>query len=105
MIISGGENVYPKEVELVLETHPAVKEVAVFGIPDDRYGESVCAAVAFWPGRSATPEALMAFCEGKLAGYKRPRRIDLHPEGLPRNASDKIQKPLLRRPYWEGRKA
>jgi acyl-CoA synthetase (AMP-forming)/AMP-acid ligase II len=103
VIISGGENIYPKEVELVLEAHPAVKEVAVFGIPDDHYGESVCAAVAFLPERSATPEELIAFCADKIAGYKRPRRIDVHPDGLPRNASDKIQKPLLRRPYWEGR--
>ena len=101
VIISGGENIYPKEVETVLSTHPAVKEVAVFGVPDAHYGESVCAAVAFWPDRSASAEELIAFCTGQIASYKRPRRVDIHPEGLPRNASDKIQKPLLRKPYWD----
>ncbi len=99
VIISGGENIYPKEVETVLSTHPAVREVAVFGIPDEHYGETVCAAVAFRPGESATPEELQAFCSGKLASYKRPRRIDVH-DALPRNASDKVQKPLLRAAYW-----
>jgi acyl-CoA synthetase (AMP-forming)/AMP-acid ligase II len=101
VIISGGENIYPKEVETVLAAHPAVKEVAVFGVPDDRYGESVCAAVAFWPQASASPEELQDFCTGRIAAYKRPRKIDIHPQGLPRNAADKIQKPLLRKPYWE----
>jgi acyl-CoA synthetase (AMP-forming)/AMP-acid ligase II len=101
VIISGGENIYPKEVETVLAAHPAVREVAVFGIPDQRYGETVCAAVAFWPGQSADPSELEAFCAGRIAGFKRPRRIDIHPDGLPRNASDKVQKPLLRKPYWE----
>ena len=98
VIISGGENIYPKEVETVLAEHPAVREVAVFGIPDEHYGETVCAAVAFRQGAQATAEDLQAFCEGKLASYKRPRRIDIH-EALPRNASDKIQKPLLRAAY------
>jgi acyl-CoA synthetase (AMP-forming)/AMP-acid ligase II len=100
VIISGGENIYPKEVETVLSTHPAIREVAVFGIPDERYGETVCAAVSFLPGKSASPEELQAFCADRIASYKRPRKIDIHPEGLPRNASDKIQKPLLRAPYW-----
>ncbi len=100
VIISGGENIYPKEVETALSTHPAVKEVAVFGIPDERYGETVCAAVGFVEGRSATPEELQTWCADRIAPYKRPRKIDIHPEGLPRNASDKIQKPALRAPYW-----
>ena len=102
VIISGGENIYPKEVEAVLSTHPAVREVAVFGIPDERYGESVCAAVAFWPGRSAAPEELEAHCRAELAAYKRPRRIEVH-EALPRNASDKVQKAQLRRPHLDRR--
>jgi acyl-CoA synthetase (AMP-forming)/AMP-acid ligase II len=101
VIISGGENIYPKEVENALSLHPAIREVAVFGIPDERYGESVCAAVAFVAGASATPEELQAFCAERIAPYKRPRRIDIHPEGLPRNASDKIQKTVLRKPYWD----
>ncbi len=98
VIISGGENIYPKEVETVLGEHPAIREVAVFGIPDEHYGETVCAAVAFRPGQSATVEEMQAFCTGKLASYKRPRRIDIH-DALPRNASDKVQKPLLRAAY------
>ena len=100
VIISGGENIYPKEVETVLSAHPALREVAVFGIPDERYGETVCAAVSFQPGQSATLEELAAFCEGKLASYKRPRKIDVH-AALPRNASDKVQKGVLRKPYRE----
>ena len=100
VIISGGENIYPKEVETVLSAHPALREVAVFGIPDERYGETVCAAVSFQPGQSATLEDLAAFCAGKLASYKRPRKLDVL-EALPRNASDKVQKGVLRKPYWE----
>ncbi len=98
VIISGGENIYPKEVENVLAAHPAVREVAVFGIPDERYGETVCAAVAFFPGQSATTEELQAFCKERLASYKQPRKIDVH-EALPRNSSDKVQKTVLRAAY------
>lgn len=102
LIISGGENIYPKEVENALATHPAVREVAVFGIPDDLYGESVCAAVVFAPGHTAQADELIEFCKARLAGYKRPKRIDIH-DSLPRNASDKVTKNVLRAPYWEGR--
>lgn len=99
VIISGGENIYPKEIELVLAAHPAVQEVAVFGIPDAHYGEAPCAAVAFRPGMTATAEELLALCERELARYKRPKRIEFH-AALPRNASDKIQKQLLKAPHW-----
>jgi len=99
VIISGGENIYPKEVENVLAAHPAVREVAVFGIPDELYGESVCAAVAFFPGQTAPAAELIEFCKARLAGYKRPKQIDVH-EALPRNSSDKVQKTVLRQPYW-----
>jgi fatty-acyl-CoA synthase len=95
VIISGGENIYPKEVENVLATHPAVREVAVFGVPDALYGESVCAAVVLWPGRHATGAELEAHCRAHLASYKRPRRFEFL-EALPRNASDKVQKRILR---------
>ncbi|HUK01588.1 MAG TPA: AMP-binding protein [Steroidobacteraceae bacterium] len=98
VIISGGENIYPKEVENVIAAHPAVREVAVFGIPDELYGESVCAAVALWPERTASAEEIQEFCKSHLASYKRPRRIDFH-AALPRNASDKVQKGVLRAPY------
>jgi fatty-acyl-CoA synthase len=101
VIISGGENIYPKEVENALSAHPAVREVAVFGIPDELYGEAVCAAVAFFPGMSAGIDELEAFCRERLAGYKRPRKIDVH-DNLPKNSSDKIQKTLLRAAYRKG---
>jgi fatty-acyl-CoA synthase len=102
VIISGGENIYPKEVEAVLAAHPAVQEVAVFGIPDDAYGESVCAAVALRAGHEASAEELDRWCMERLARYKRPRRIEFHPT-LPRNASDKVVKQALRAPHWAGR--
>ena len=99
VIISGGENIYPKEIELVLAAHPAVQEVAVFGIPDAHYGEAPCAAVVFKPGMTATAEELLALCEKQLARYKRPKRVEFH-AALPRNASDKIQKQVLKAPHW-----
>jgi fatty-acyl-CoA synthase len=95
MIISGGENIYPIEVERVLCEHPAVREVAVFGLPDDVYGESVCAAVVLNAAASASAEELDAFCKARLAAYKRPRRYHFL-SALPRNASDKVQKGQLR---------
>jgi acyl-CoA synthetase (AMP-forming)/AMP-acid ligase II len=98
IIISGGENIYPKEVENVIAAHPAVREVAVFGLPDPLYGETVCAALACWPGKSATEEEITRLCREQLAAYKRPRRIEIV-EALPRNASDKIQKKLLQQRF------
>ena len=95
LIISGGENIYPKEVENVLATHPAVREVAVFGLPDPLYGESVCAAVVLWPQKHASGAELEAHCRAHLASYKRPRRVEFL-QALPRNASDKVQKRILR---------
>ncbi len=98
VIISGGENIYPKEVENVLATHPAVREVAVFGVPHPLYGETVCAAVALWPDRTATAEQIEEHCKERLASYKRPRRVEFL-DALPRNASDKVQKRILRRMF------
>jgi acyl-CoA synthetase (AMP-forming)/AMP-acid ligase II len=95
LIISGGENIYPKEVENVLAAHPAVREVAVFGLPHDLYGESVCAAASLFPGQTVGPDELIAFCRGRIAGYKIPRRVEIV-SALPRNASDKVQKGVLR---------
>ncbi|MGH8220837.1 MAG: AMP-binding protein [Steroidobacteraceae bacterium] len=95
VIISGGENIYPKEVENVLAAHPAVRDVAVFALPDPLYGQSVCAAVVLWPGKHATGAELEAHCRAHLASYKRPRRVEFL-DALPRNASDKVQKRLLR---------
>jgi acyl-CoA synthetase (AMP-forming)/AMP-acid ligase II len=104
MIISGGENIYPVEVERVLSAHPAVRDAAVFGLPDPLYGETVCAAVVLHPA-AGTPDAPAAtgltaaeldeFCKGRLAAYKRPRRYQFL-DAMPRNASDKVQKNELR---------
>lgn len=99
MIITGGENVYSPEVERVLAEHPAVQEIAIIGVPDGRWGETVKAVVAFKPGQSATPDELIAFTRERLAAYKSPSSIDVV-EALPRNPSGKILKRDLRKPYW-----
>ncbi|MBO0679193.1 long-chain-fatty-acid--CoA ligase [Mycolicibacterium sp. S2-37] len=100
MIISGGENVYSIEVERVLAEHEAVTEVAVIGVPDEKWGEAVKAVVAI--EGSATEEDLIAWCRERLARYKCPRSIDIVDE-LPRNPTGKILKKDLRKPFWEGR--
>lgn len=102
MVVSGGENVYPREVENVLFEHPDVADAAVIGVPDDRYGEALMAFVVLRPGRSLTAEAVTAFCRERLAGYKTPRRVEFR-EDLPRNASGKVLKTELRAPFWSGR--
>ena len=102
MIISGGENIYSPEIERVLAEHPAVMEVAIIGVPDDRWGESVKAVVSLKPDTSATEEELIAWCRDRLAHYKCPKSVDLL-EALPRNPTGKILKRELRAPYWQGR--
>lgn len=102
MIISGGENIYSPEVERVLAEHPAVMEVAIIGVPDDTWGESVKAVVSLREGHSATPEELIAYCREHLAGFKCPRSVDVL-DLLPRNPTGKILKRDLRAPYWSGR--
>ena len=102
MIISGGENIYSPEVERVLAEHPAVMEVAIIGVPDDRWGESVKAVVSFHPGQSATEAELIGYCREQLAHFKCPRSVDVV-EALPRNPTGKILKRDLRSPYWAGR--
>ncbi|MEM1433250.1 MAG: AMP-binding protein [Pseudomonadota bacterium] len=104
MIISGGVNIYPAEIEGVLATHPAVQDVAVFGIPNEEYGEEVKAAVtlnAGFSGDSGLTDDLMAFCREHLAGYKTPRSVDYVDE-MPRHETGKLYKRLLKEPYWEG---
>ena len=101
MIISGGVNIYPAEIEAVLIAHPAVADVAVIGVPDDYLGESVKAVVELRPGASASSEELIAFCGERLADYKKPHSIDFVDE-LPRNPAGKLLKTLIREPYWKG---
>jgi acyl-CoA synthetase (AMP-forming)/AMP-acid ligase II len=102
MIVSGGENVYPREIEDVLYQHPAVAEAAVIGVPDEAWGEVVKAFVVRRPGVAASAEDLVEFCRSRLAGYKRPRSVDFV-ESLPRNPSGKVLKRELREPFWRGR--
>ncbi len=98
MVISGGENVYPAEVEAVLHRHPKILEAAVFGIPNAKWGESVWAVVVPKPGEQLTEDEVIQFTTGKLAGYKKPRRVEFA-EALPRNPSGKVLKTVLRSKY------
>jgi acyl-CoA synthetase (AMP-forming)/AMP-acid ligase II len=102
MIVSGGENIYPAEVESALFGHPAVADVAVIGVPDDRWGEAVKAVVVLKAGQAANADELIGFARNRIAGYKLPKTVDFIPE-LPRNPSGKVLKRELRKPYWEGR--
>jgi acyl-CoA synthetase (AMP-forming)/AMP-acid ligase II len=103
MIISGGENVYPKEIENTIMSHPGVREVAVFGIPDEVYGESVCAVVVNKEGYKLNQEEIINFCASKLSAYKKPKRVEFIDE-LPKNPTGKITKNVLREPYWASQK-
>ncbi len=102
MIISGAENIYPAEVESAVYGHPAVAEVAVIGVPDEKWGEAVKAVVALKPGLSATPDEIIAFARSRIAAFKAPKSVDFI-DALPRNASGKILRRELREPYWAGR--
>jgi acyl-CoA synthetase (AMP-forming)/AMP-acid ligase II len=102
MVISGGENIYPAEVESAIYGHPAVADVAVIGIPDDRWGEAVKAIVVVKPGSAVTAAELMTYCRERIAHYKAPKSVDFV-DCLPRNPSGKLLKRVLRTPYWEGR--
>lgn len=102
MIISGGENIYPAEVENVLMQHPGVEDGAVFAVPDDKWGEAVKAAVVVRPGLTLTEQEVINFMRDRLAHYKCPKSVDFM-ESLPRNLSGKLLKRVLRQPYWEGR--
>ncbi len=101
MIISGGMNIYPAEIEAALERHPAVLDVAVFGIPSEEWGESVHAVVALRDGHTLEGHDLIAFAREHLAGYKLPRSVSFVSE-IPRTGSGKILKRVLRQPYWKG---
>ena len=101
MVVSGGENIYPVEVENALAKLEAVADVAVIGVPDDKFGEALLAFVVTKPGLDLTLEEMIDFCRDKIAGYKIPRQLEIVEE-LPRNPSGKILKKILRKPFWEG---
>ena len=100
MIVTGGENVYSGEVEAVIYEHPAVREAAVFGIPDPQWGELVAAVVVLKPGQALTAEDVIAHCRRSLANYKIPRRIVVSDADLPKSGSGKILKRVLRERFW-----
>ena len=100
MIVSGGVNIYPRMVERVLEEHPAVAEVAVVGVPDAHWGESVCAIVVVRGGTCVSEHELIDFCREKLGGFQRPRSVDFV-AALPRTATGKVMRRALREPYWK----
>lgn len=101
MIVSGGTNIYPREVENVLMEHPALADVAIIGVPDDKWGEALMAICVARDGTKPGDEELIAFCRERLGGYKVPRRY-AYVDALPRNPSGKVLKRVLREPYWAG---
>ena len=101
MYITGGENVYPAEIEAVLSSHSDIVECAVIGIPDAKWGETVKAVVVKRGGSALSEPELIDWMRDKVAGFKRPRSVDFV-DKLPRNASGKLLKRTLREPYWQG---
>jgi acyl-CoA synthetase (AMP-forming)/AMP-acid ligase II len=107
MIISGGENVFPSEVENIVGSHPKVKDVAVIGVPHEKWGESVMAVVVLHEGQTATPEEITSLCKGKIAGFKVPKNVIFIKDAeMPRSAAGKILHRLLRERYgkWSDHK-
>jgi acyl-CoA synthetase (AMP-forming)/AMP-acid ligase II len=102
MIISGGFNIWPAELENVLLDHPAVVEAAVFGVPDERWGETPLALCVVAPGANVAEQELIERCRERLGSYKKPSRVELRTEPLPKSAVGKLQRKLLREPYWAG---
>ena len=98
MIISGGENIYPAEIEEILYKHPKILEAAVIGVHDEQWGENVKAIVVTKPGQTLTEEEVIDFCKGHLAGFKKPRSVDFI-DALPRNPAMKVLKTVLREKY------
>ena len=102
MIVSGGENIYPAEVENALFGHPDLADVAVIGVPDPNWGEAVKAIVVAKPGAAKDPASVIAWARERIANYKVPKSVDFV-EAIPRNITGKILRRELRKPYWEGR--
>ena len=95
MVIRGGENIYPREIEEFLYRHPKVQDVQVVGVPDEKYGEEFCAWVKLRPGESATEEEIRGFCRGQIAHYKVPRYVKFV-DGFPMTVTGKVQKFVMR---------
>jgi fatty-acyl-CoA synthase len=95
MVISGGVNIYPLEIEQHLHTHPAITDCAVIGVPDEDWGESLCAFIVRRPGEPLGPDEVREYCQRALADYKRPRRVEFV-DALPRNATGKVLRRELR---------
>ncbi len=102
MIISGGKNIYPREIEELLYTHGAVLEAAVIGVPDEYWGESVKALAVLKEGMEATSEEIIALCKENLATYKKPRTVEFRKE-LPKSPTGKILKRVIKEEFWKGR--
>lgn len=102
MIISGGFNIYPREVERVIESHAGVAEVCVFGVPDEEWGEAVKAVIRLKPGETLDESAIIEHCRAHLASYKKPRWVEFV-EDLPKNQNGKVLKRVLREQHWQGR--
>lgn len=102
MIISGGENIYPREIEEVLYSHPAVLEASIIGVPDDKWGEAIKAYIALKQDAVASEHEIIEFCKQNLASFKKPKFVEFMTE-LPKNASGKILKTVLRDKHWSGR--
>ena len=101
MIISGGENIYSREIEDIILKHPAVFEVAVIGVPDEKWGEAIKAIVALKKGQKASEEEIINFCKEHLASYKKPKSVEFI-DAIPKNPYGKVLKRELREKYWAG---
>jgi long-chain acyl-CoA synthetase len=102
MIVTGGENVYSTEVENAIASHPAVAQVAVIGIPSEKWGEAVHAVVVLKPEATATEQEVIDHCREWIAGYKLPKSVEFRTDPLPLSGAMKVLKKDLREPYWEG---
>jgi acyl-CoA synthetase (AMP-forming)/AMP-acid ligase II len=99
-VVSGGENIYPVEVENALAQHPAISDIAVIGVPDQKFGEALMACLVLNSGQQIDVQEIVSFCRDKLAGYKIPRQIQIL-DALPRNPTGKVLKTELRKPFWD----
>ena len=102
MIISGGFNVYPSEIEQVIWGHPAVQDCAVIGVPDDKWGEAVKAVIELKPGASITADEIIALCKARLGSVKAPKSVEFW-DSLPRSPVGKVRKKDIRETFWKGR--